>query len=170
MNTDDERRIKILQDALQGLSNCTLVMQENAQYVERELPNVRMSDENLARTRALCQDLIAARGDVHRILSELDGITIATAADRDKLVTIALRALERLQASRLRMHEVVQALDADNDHKDVDLTGAYILVAESATNILNAYHRARVACDAMEAAILAWPGDGGSIADPGPVA
>lgn len=159
MNTNDERLLRILQDALQGLSDCTLVMQENAVYVERELPNVRMSDGNLAQTRALCRDLIAARGDVHRILSELDGAMIATAEDRRVLVETAYRALSRIQESRLRMNDAVRALET-RDEKDAGLVAAYILVAESAANILRTYHQAKVACDAMQEAVRAWPKDG----------
>lgn len=169
MTTDNSRFIKILQDALQGLSDCTLVMQENATYVERELPNVRMSDENLARTRAVCQSLIAARGDVHRIYSELDGSKIATAADRAALMETAYRALSRIHQSLLELAGLVPALDADVD-KDAGSAAASILVVESAGNILRAYNQSKAACDKMQEAIRAWPTDGASTADASPAA
>ena len=167
--TDDERRLKSLQDALQGLSDCTLVMQENAMYVERELPNVRMSDENLARTRAVCQSLIATRGDVYRIYSELDGSTIATAADRAALMETAYRALSRIHQSLLGLADLVPALDADVD-KDAGSAAASILVVESAGNILRAYNQSKAACDEMQAAIRAWPNESAPTADPGAAA
>jgi hypothetical protein len=166
---DDERRLKSLQDALQGLSDCTLVMQENAMYVERELPNVRMSDENLARTRAVCQSLIAARGDVYRIYSELDGGTIATAADRAVLMETAYRAVSRIHQSLLELADLVPALDADVD-KDVGSAAASILVVESAGNILRAYNQSKAACDEMQAAIRAWPHEVARTPDPGAAA
>jgi hypothetical protein len=165
MTTDNERLLKTLQDALQGLSDCTLAMQENALYVERELPNVRMSDENLARTRAVCQSLTAARGDVYRIYSELDGRTIATAEDRAVLLETAYRALSRIHQSLLELADLVPALDADVD-KDVGSAAASILVVESAGNILRAYNQSKAACDEMQAAIRAWPDEGAPTMDP----
>ena len=166
---DDDRRLKILQDALQGLSDCTRVMHENALYVEQELPNVRMSNDSLAHTRAVCQSLIAARRDVDRIYSEPDGGMVASPANHPVLVETAHRALWRIRESLVGLADLVSALDAEHK-KDVGSVAAYLLVGESAANILQAYNQSKAACDAMQAALRACPTEGAPTADRRPAA
>lgn len=167
MTIDNERLPRILQDALQGLIDCAVVMHENAVFVEQELPNVRMSVANLAQTRAVCRSLAAALGDVHRTISELESRTIATAADRAVLMETACRGLSRIHESLFRMNDLVSALNAEADDAGLPAL-ASTLVTESAVNILRAYEKTKAACDEMQAAIHAWPTEDTSTADPRP--
>ncbi len=114
---------------------CALEMKLNADYVLRELANVTLPAELAARVEAVWGEISGTGHDVASELFELDEVTDEGAiADR-------LARLQRwIHDDLAKLHEVIQAVDAAAK-ADSAVQGAFILVAESATNILNPFNR-----------------------------
>ena len=120
---------------------CCAQMIANAGYMQKELANVRMSDELRTRTVELCADLSEIHFDVFSEIFSIDELLDQDAGNADILSRINLTE-EWLQAEALKMHGIVTALDAEAEN-DVMKTGAYLLVSESAVNILKPLTRMR---------------------------
>jgi hypothetical protein len=120
---------------------CAVQMMMNAIYIQGELSNVRMSDELRQRTVDLCGTLIGTKHDLVTEIFELDEVLEAGASNE-----VVLRRVNRMVQwageDTLKMHEIVMAL-AEDAKKDVMNVGAYLLVSESAVNILNPLHEMR---------------------------
>jgi hypothetical protein len=120
---------------------CAVQMMMNALYIQRELPNVQMNDELRQRTVDLCGTLIGTKHDLVTEIFELDEVLEAGASNE-----VVLRRVNRMVQwageDTLKMHEIVMAL-AEDAKKDVMNVGAYLLVSESAVNILNPLHEMR---------------------------
>ncbi len=117
---------------------CALVMAENASYVQGELDAVVLSAEHRARTEAVCQSLLGTKHDVIHDLSEMDNLVAAWEAPS------VLRARGERIAGRLReeaagLDGLVAELRAVSA-LDVGRKLAYVLIAESAANVLRAIH------------------------------
>lgn len=120
---------------------CALQMMMNALYIQRELPNVQMNDELRQRTVDLCATLIGTKHDLVTEIFELDEVLEAGASNEAVLRRIN-RMVQWAGEDALKMHEVVMALDAEVQKGVMD-GGAYILVSESAVNILTPLHEMR---------------------------
>ena len=120
---------------------CAHQMRLNALYIQRELPNVRMSDELRRRTAERCTGFI---GTEHRLLSELAELdeALGTGASNVEVLRRINRMVQWAGEDTLKMHEIVMALDAELQKGVVD-GGAYLLVSESAVNILTPLHEMR---------------------------
>ncbi len=124
---------------------CGLAMLENATFIQRELPNVPMSDELREQTRQVCDSLIGTKHDIFTELFELDELLSAKAS----LSVIHLRVNRIVKWFRediTRMHELVMALESTGK-QDPACQPACVLVVESAANILNAFNRTKTAAD-----------------------
>ena len=124
-------RIREFQDHTR---ECAVQMMMNAIFIQQELPNVRMSDELRRRTEKLCSVLIGTKHDLVTEIFELDEALEAGAGNVEVLRRIN-RMVQWAGEDALKMHEIVMALAADAQ-KDVMNGGAYLLVSESAVNIL----------------------------------
>ena len=114
--------------------DCALQMMMNAIFIQQELPSVQMSDELRQRTVELCSVLIGTKHDLITEIFELDEALEKGAGNVEVLRRIN-RMVEWAGEDALKMHEIVMALDADAQ-KDVMNGSAYLLVSESAVNIL----------------------------------
>jgi hypothetical protein len=124
---------------------CADLMLEGAAFIRKELPNVHMSEALRVRTQQLCEDLV---GTKHDVVSEL--LDFYDPIDGRSQDEVTLMRVKRINAWLIEylpgMHEIVQALDAATQ-TGVNDKGAYILVAETAAGILNAYKDVREAAE-----------------------
>jgi len=121
--------------------HCAMEMDENATYIERELPhpNVRMSDPLRAETAGLCARLLGTKDDIIRELNEMDPLANGGAPD-ERLSSRMHNIIGRIREDIIRLHGLVKALEAAADN-DPACGLAFLLVSESATNIVGAYNR-----------------------------
>ena len=129
--------------------NCALVMLESATYIQSELANVRMNDALRAQTEQVCTALVGTKHDIISELFELDEL-LGSEASASIINSRVHRIVQWFQDDITHMHQLVTALESAS--KQEPACGlAYILVAESATNILNAFDRTRAAADSLPA-------------------
>lgn len=146
----------------EALYNCARAMFSNATYILGELDKVEMTDALRTQAEQVCNGLVSTRADIVSELSELDDL----AASKHSASEIALRVKRIMGLIRDdvdKMHELVMALDAASE-QDRAFSHAYLLVSESATNILNAFLSAAAAADSLraEAEPIANPALGGT--------
>jgi hypothetical protein len=120
-----------------------MTMLDNAMYVSGQLATVSMSDALRAGTQRICDSLVSTKHDVIHELFELDELVAS-----DPSASAIPRTVERIVAwlgeELAPMHELVMALDSARK-KDPAQGAAYVLVVESAANIINAFNRTRAA-------------------------
>ena len=120
---------------------CAVQMMMNALYIQKELPNVRMSDELRQRTVGLCSTLIGTKHDLVSEIFELDE-RLQDGASNEEVLRRIDRMVQWAGEDALKMHEIVMALDAELQKGVMD-GGAFLLVSESAVNILTPLHEMR---------------------------
>ena len=132
-----------LQALITEAHNCAMAMFDNAMYISSELPTVTMSDALRARTQKMCDSLVSTKHDVAHELFELGELVTS-----DPSASVIARTVERivawLGAEIAPMHELVMALESAHK-KDPEQGAAYVLVVESAANIISAFNRTRAA-------------------------
>ncbi len=124
-----------------------MAMLENASYVQGELDAVMMSAEHRARTEAVCQSLLGAKHDVIHDLSEMDDLLAAGAAP-SVLRARGERIVGQLREEAAGLDGLVAELRAVSA-LDVGRKLAYVLIAESAANVLRAIHETAEALAAI---------------------
>ena len=151
MSERDAETIQRIQEFQGQTRECALQMTMNAVYIQKELPNVRMSDALRERTAGLCTDLIGTQHDLIHEIFELDEVLEKDASNAE-----VLRRIERMAQwawdDALKMHEIVKALEAESG-KDVMKVAAYLLVSESAVNILKPLKQMRRSVEQLKAAL-----------------
>ena len=110
---------------------CALEMKLNVDYVLGELANVTLPAELAARVEAVWGEISGTGHDVMSELFELDEVT-----DDDAIAKRLARSRRWIRDDLAKLHEVIQAVDVAAQ-ADTAVQGAFILPAESATNILN---------------------------------
>ena len=140
MTERDAATIQTIREFQDHTRECAVQMMMNAIYIQRELTNVGISDELRQRTEKLCCALIGTKHDLVTEIFELDEVIEAGAGNVEVLRRII--AWCSGPGGALKMHEIVMALDAESK-KDVMNVGAYLLVSESAVNILRPLHEMR---------------------------
>jgi len=120
---------------------CAVQMMMNALYIQREFPNVQMSDALRQVTEGLCSILIGTKHDLVSEIFELDE-RLQDGASNVEVLRRVNRIVQWAGEDALKMHEIVMALDAELQKGVVD-GGAYLLVSESAVNILTPLHEMR---------------------------
>ena len=141
MNTSAVRTV------LNEAHTCAMAMLDSGTYIERELPNVRMDEPIRAVASELCSQLIGTKHDIIHELSELDDLLTNGATD-ERIVSAVALIIRWLWDDIRQIHELVTMLQASSEI-DPACGGAYILVAESAVNILNPFNRAKEAADLL---------------------
>jgi hypothetical protein len=129
--------------------NCALVMLESATYIQRELAHVRLNHELRAQTEQVCTALVGTKHDIISELFELDEL-LGPDASAPVIRSRVNRIVQWLWDDITRMHQLVMALESASKQNPV-CGLAYVLVAESATNMLNAFNRTRTAADSLRA-------------------
>jgi hypothetical protein len=126
--------------AMSAARQCALTMLESALFIARELPALRLSDALRKQVQEACGGLTATKHDIDTEVEELWEL-LATGAGQPA----AARRLERMHRwlgeDVARMHTLVTALE-EASSQDAALSAAYVLVAESAVNILESFERA----------------------------
>jgi hypothetical protein len=139
---------------------CAVQMMQNAIYVQKELPNVRMSDALRRQAGKICDQLIGTKHDLITELFDLDELLPTDAPN----ATIGERVERMVRWARddlLRLHELVVAIE-DEGRRDPRALIAGILVTESAGNVLNAFNRMQSAADGVLRAVPGCPLAGSS--------
>jgi hypothetical protein len=134
---------------------CAVQMMQNAIYVQKELPNVQMSDALRRQAGEICDQLIGTKHDLITELFDLDELLPTGASD----ATIGERVERMVRWARddlLRLHELVVAIE-DEGRRDPQAMIAGILVMESAGNVLNAFNRMQSAADGVLRAVQGCP-------------
>ena len=155
MSTRSGMVLTMLTPFVLATRECAMQMMTNGQYVLDELPNVKMSDGLRKQTQDVCNGLIGTKHDLITELFDLDDLVPTDATDAqvgERVERIVQWAFEDL----LKLHEVVTALD-EASQRDPEIGTASLLVTESATNILNAFHPMRTAADAVLRAVRGVP-------------
>ena len=128
-------------------SRCALVMLENAAYIQGELAKVRMSDALRAQTEEACAAMIGTKHDIFSELFELDEL-LGSGASAAVIRSRVDRIVRWFGEDIGRMHQLVMALQSACE-QDRSCVAAYVLVAESAANILRAFNRTAAAADSL---------------------
>ena len=147
-NAETIRKIREFQEHTR---ECAVQMINNALYIQKELPNVVMSDELRQRTVGLCSTLIGTKHDLITEIFELDERMQSGASNAEVLRRID-RMVRWAEEDALKMHEVVMELSAASE-KDVMKVGAYLLVSESAVNILRPLNEMRQLAAQLQTAL-----------------
>ena len=115
---------------------CAMQMLENAAYIEKELPNIEIGEESRRQILDICSALVGTKHDVVSELGELADLDLSPGANaiQNRVKRIMGWSAEELP----KLHGLVQALQAGSD-QDRGTGLAFLLVAESATNILKAF-------------------------------
>ena len=127
--------------------NCALVMFESAAFIQSELANVRMNDALRMQTEKVCTALIGTKHDIITELDELDELL-----DSETSASVIHSWFDLIMGwfwdDIDRMHQLVTALQSANT-QDPECGSACVLLAESATSIINAYNSARAAANSL---------------------
>lgn len=133
--------------ALSAIRNCANLMLENASYIQGELPNVEMNGTLRSQTVEICGSMVGTKHDVVSELFEIDEL-LESKTDWGTISSRLDRVMSWLWQDISKTHQLVMALREDSENNK-NHTLSLILVQESATNILNAFNRAKAAVDAL---------------------
>lgn len=139
--------VAAVQTVILEARSCAMAMLESGTYIRRELPNVRMAPELLARATVLCDDLIGTNFDVIPELRELDDLLAYGGSEEDIASAIQL-FMGWLSDDIQKLGELVMKLRVAAGN-DPECERAHILVAECAMNVLEPFNRAREAADSV---------------------
>ena len=117
---------------------CAMSLMSNADYVQKELPNVELPADIRASIESLCSDWIGAKHDVVHELAELKEST--NIEDRVR------RIMAWLGEDMVKLQEQVRKLEALAT-SDERFRLAYLLVGESGGNILRSFVAAGESAD-----------------------
>lgn len=117
---------------------CAMSLMSNADYVQKELPNVELPTDIRASIESLCSDWIGTKHDVVHELAELKDS--ANIEDRVR------RIMAWLGEDMVKLQEQVRKLEALAS-SDERFKLAYLLVGESAGNILRSFVSAGESAD-----------------------
>ena len=118
---------------------CAMALAENAYFIQRELHNVKMSDDLRERTSRICGAMIATKFDLVTEVSEMNDLLDAGSTS-DVVLSQLRRALQWVQEDIAALNELVAQLRTASEH-DPGCRTAYVLVVESATNVIEAFLR-----------------------------
>jgi len=116
-----------------------MAMLENGAYIETELPNMELPSGFHAKVKHVCSDLLGTKYDVIHEIFDIDELLGSSPQDDAAINSRIGRIVDWLSEPIREMHELVQELQpaSRNDHR-YGLT--FVLITESATNILNAFN------------------------------
>ena len=135
-----------LQIFASSAQSCAMQMMSNAAYIQTELPSLTLPEEAKDQITTLCDSLIATKHDVVSELFELSEVSESSPSNINERVKMIIQWLwETIQ----EMNEVVQSLQTASE-SDAKFSIGWLLVSESASNILNPFNRAAEAADGIQ--------------------
>ncbi len=139
-----------LQIFASSAQSCAMQMMSNAAYIQTELPSLTLPKEAKDQITTLCDSLIGTKHDIISELFELSEVS-ESSASTDEINKRVERIIRWLWETILEMNEVVQSLQTASE-TDAKFSIGWLLVAESANNILEPFNRASQAADALQVA------------------
>lgn len=136
-----------LKTAMEESYACAMAMLETATYIEAELPNVQMDEVLRTKVSELCAKLLETKHDVVRELQELAEL-LSKDSPEDQVTSTFERIIRWFWADIRQMHDVVTQLSAASD-RDPAFSLGFILVSESAVNVLQPFTRAKEALNSL---------------------
>lgn len=126
----NQEKIMLILDSFRDAAH---EMLRNSMYVLSELGNVNMPDELRARTRDVFTELV---GTKHDVINEIETILEKLDDGGNDMIAPRLELVRRWCLEDMtKVHELVTELSSEGE-RDGSGRLAYMLVAESATNIL----------------------------------
>jgi hypothetical protein len=122
---------------------CAMQMMLNATYIQRELPTLDLPEQINAKIKTMCDSLIDTK---HDVMTELFELADETQTDASKVPGKVQRIVQWLSEPIGEMHQLVIDLQASPETNSRLFT-TFLLVTESATNILNAFNAVSMAAD-----------------------
>jgi len=138
-----------LQQFLSEAQDCAVAMKNTAAYIENELPNVSIEEPTLSKLIALLPRLAGTGHTVYESVTLLHALQIPAGKKIDQRGLIS-DVVQRTSSVLLELNEIVGSL-SEASQRDPTRSLAFVLVAESAVNILNPFHRASAAADRLVA-------------------
>jgi hypothetical protein len=117
--------------------HCAMEMAGNALYIRNELPRVALPPGVEEILNDACDELVSAKFDLFSDLSDLDDL-LGTDPVHPAVLPKATHILEQLDAAAVLLQSVVMML-REAAAEDSRYHLAFLLVAESAVNMLNAH-------------------------------
>lgn len=117
---------------------CAYVVQSNAHYIEKELPNVPLDDATREETKGLCAKMFSLYFDILDVVEELeekfssDDFHFKSFKTHSRLVSCWMWELIK------HMDLIISRVSQMAEH-DPECRITYILLSESAVNLMNAF-------------------------------
>lgn len=143
-STELTSKVQVFRDAAR---NCAMSMLENASYIQKELVNVRMTDEMRIKVSEVCDAMTGTKHDVIHELFELDDL-LAEGATTSRILQKINMTMRCIVDDIGVLRPTAMALEEESE-QDNTYDPANLLVGESTNNILNAFldaHNAAQAC------------------------
>ncbi len=137
-----------LQIFASAAQSCAMQMMSNAAYIQTELPSLTLPKEAKDQITTLCDSLIGTKHDVVSELFELSEVSESSNSPAE-IKNRVERIIRWLWETIMEMNEVDQSLQTASE-TDAKFSIGWLLVVESATNILNPFNRASEAADALQ--------------------
>jgi hypothetical protein len=134
-------------EAFTAIYDCTPIILANASYILAELQNEQLPEPLRQYITGQCDALFSTRHDIMTELAEIEDQR-GTGVKPGVLLARLKRAITWLEEDLSALHLDITELQ-EFSTRNPAAAPAYILVAESATNILNAFHRAKTAVDSI---------------------
>lgn len=126
-----------VQSFVTAARHCAGVILESASFIQKELVNVRIDADLKEQLERICTQMIATKHDVvHEIFEIAEALDSGTEPSeiQSRISNITSWIVEDIKD----LHQIVMALDATSK-EDRGCSLAYMLVSESATNVLHAF-------------------------------
>ncbi len=127
---------------------CAMQMMSNATYIQTELPSLTLPKEAKDQITTLCDSLIGTKHDVVSELFELSEVSESSNSPAEIKKRVKM-IIQWLWETIMEVHQVVQSLQTAAG-ADPQFSIGWLLVSESATNILHPFNRAAEAADALQ--------------------
>ncbi len=141
--------VETVRAVMAAARHCAMEMFQNANFIQGELPELDMPDELRARAEQVCTELIGTKHDVISELSELDEL-LGTQDSEADIGSRVNRIVTWMGLDMVQMHELVSALHSAS-REDPEYAVAFVLVAESAASIVNAFNATAEAAGKIQA-------------------
>lgn len=132
--------------ALRAARDCAVVMRDNAMFILDELEDVGMDEGLRVRTEAVSRALLGSSHDVTSELFEMEDLLTAESS-ADEIEARIDRLVRWLKEDMEQLHLLVTTLDAASHENPANQLG-FVLVVESAANVLQAFVTFRSAAEA----------------------
>lgn len=127
----------------QAARECAMQMMLNATYIQRELPTLELPEPINTKIKAVCDSLI---GTKHDVMTELFELADETLTDASQVPRKVQRIVQWLSEPIGEIHQLVTDLQASLQANS-QWFAAFLLVTESATNIVNAFNPVNLAAN-----------------------